>query len=272
MGALEMFIHGGIDVFGDAVGATSAATMGINGTDPISSAAAGAGIGSTIKSVLHEFANRMLSDREKKRINAFSELVIEQISIRLSRGKKIRDDGFFDKIRNRSNAEEIFEGITLVAKKEYVEDKIPLLANLYAYIAFESSISRERAHQLITLAEMLSYQQLELIKIVCDAKNNAFVLKIRNDPSLSPQNQPLFADVFLIYRMSIVHSNSVFLDFANVNPASLMPTQLAIDLYRGMDLFTLDSESIPNNIINEMGKYVFATGTEEVNNIYYALK
>lgn len=256
MGALEMFTYGGIDVFGDAVSATSAAILGMNGTDPISSAAAGAGLGAAIKYGLHEFANRKLSERERKRVVAFSDLAAEQIVKRLDLGQKIREDGFFDKIRNRSNAEEIFEGITLVAQKEFVEDKLPLLANLFAYIAFEQSISRERAHQLITLAEMLTYQQIELIKIVCEAKIGYFILRNKTDTQLSPENQPLFADLFTIYRLSIVQSSNAALDFAAINPATLLPTQLAVDLFKGMELITIKRELIPKNVISEMGQYV----------------
>lgn len=78
---------------------------------------------------------------------------------------EIRQDDFFNKINERSTADEILEGILLSAQREHQEKKVQFYGNLIANIAFDPSIDREQANFLIKLDESLSYRQICLLSL-----------------------------------------------------------------------------------------------------------
>ena len=51
----------------------------------------------------------------------------------------------------------------LVAQKEYEERKLQYIANLYANIAFDDSISCEMADKLLKISSELTYRQLIIL-------------------------------------------------------------------------------------------------------------
>ena len=75
-------------------------------------------------------------------------------------------DGFFEPdITDRSPADEIAEAVLIAAQREHEEQKLPYIANLLAFVAFESRIDRGMANYLIKLASFLTYRQLCILEL-----------------------------------------------------------------------------------------------------------
>jgi len=86
---------------------------------------------------------------------------------RLLGGEIPRQDGFFSQdVTGRSPADEVLEGVLLRAKNESEEKKALFLANIITSVAFDPSISLERANFLIKLAEQLTYRQFCYVALV----------------------------------------------------------------------------------------------------------
>ncbi|MBU1967562.1 hypothetical protein KKH50_04740 [Patescibacteria group bacterium] len=147
-------IAGGIG--GAAVGGTLMGPAGI-----IIGGAAGPVITKAFKEIAVEIKHRFLGNHEEARIGATYILAISKIKIKLENGETIRDDEFFNsENKNRSAAEEIFEGILLSAQREHEEKKLKYYANLFASIAFTPSVKKSQANFLLKISQRLSYQQL----------------------------------------------------------------------------------------------------------------
>ena len=91
-------------------------------------------------------------------------------------GQQIRRNGFFETpIDDRSAAEEILEGVLLVAQREHEERKLRFYSNLLANIAFRTDVDRYLANALIKQAERISYRQLCLLSLM--AQRDMFFTK-----------------------------------------------------------------------------------------------
>ena len=115
----------------------------------------------------NEIKKRVLGDREESRIGFTYTVGLLKIKSRLEKGEKLRSDGFFESDEfNRSASEEILEGVLRSSQVEYQEKKLPYYGNLLANIAFETSISRNKANLFLRIAQNLSYQQLCILQLV----------------------------------------------------------------------------------------------------------
>lgn len=124
-------------------------------------------LGTVATKALQEFCARQLSHREAVRVGAVIELAIHRMQQRLLGGEIPRQDGFFSQdVTGRSPADEVLEGVLLRAKNESEEKKALFLANIITSVAFDPSISLERANFLIKLAEQLTYRQFCYVALV----------------------------------------------------------------------------------------------------------
>ncbi len=78
---------------------------------------------------------------------------------------------------DRSTAEEIFEGVLLVAQRDYQEKKTKFYANFFANIAFEPFIDRALANFLLRVAERLTGNYV-LSRFLLNQKNLPYATKI----------------------------------------------------------------------------------------------
>jgi hypothetical protein len=116
-----------------------------------------------------EFRQRGLGDREAVRVIDALTVAWAKIDERLAAGDAPRSDGFFnDGEANRSDAEELLEGVLLAAQREYEERKVRCYGNLYANIAFEPTIDRVTANSLLREVDDLSYTQIQLLALVAN--------------------------------------------------------------------------------------------------------
>jgi len=159
---VKSLISTGSDIAGAATGeALGFLTAGPGG------AAFGGAVGVIISKVLSDIANRLLSNREKKRVGATATFALTKIKSRLDAGDKRRDDGFFEKKeKRRSDAEEIFEGVLLKAKNEHEEKKAKILGNIFANTAFFPGFSAGEANHLLRIAESLTYREMCILSLV----------------------------------------------------------------------------------------------------------
>jgi hypothetical protein len=114
-----------------------------------------------------EVKKRVLGDREESRIGFTYAIGLYKIKLRLESGEKLRADGFFENDESdRSTAEEILEGVLRSAQNEFREKKLRFYGNLLANIAFDSTISRDKANLFLKIAQNLTYQQLCILQFL----------------------------------------------------------------------------------------------------------
>ena len=110
-----------------------------------------------------------MGDREESRIGFTYTVGLLKIKSRLEQGEEIRNDGFFESDElNRSAGEEILEGVLRSAQIEYQEKKLPYYGNLLANIAFDFSVSRDKANLFLKMAQSLTYQQLCILQLLSE--------------------------------------------------------------------------------------------------------
>ena len=184
-----------------------------------------------------EIKQRFLSKREESRITNVMDFAKKKIDKNLQNNKKLRNDNFFKNIDEYSSAEEILEGTLLVAQKEYEERKLQYIANLYANIAFDDSISCEMADKLLKISSELTYRQLIILSVIGFAQTSGVHRKSETYTNVSGLNNVTIAsEIFDLYRKSLVFSDQAILDAAGINPSQLKLGGYCALLYNLMEL------------------------------------
>lgn len=99
------------------VGGVIGATVGLVG-GPAGSIAGGA-VDSIVADVLKDFAERMLSSRERVRLDSATSYIADGIEQELTAGRIVRQDGFFEGDANFTNkGAELLEGVLLKCKAQ----------------------------------------------------------------------------------------------------------------------------------------------------------
>lgn len=119
-----------------------------------------------ISPIAADYLSRSLSLKENERIKTVAFIAAERIGLNMRAGMKLRKDDFFEVKGTRPAAEEIFEGVLNIARSEHEERKLPYLANLYASIPFDPSISRGEANRLIQQLEILTYRKMCILALL----------------------------------------------------------------------------------------------------------
>ena len=219
---------------------------------------AGAVFGPTVahslRCIANLFVGRVLADREKARVGLVYGLAAHRIKERLSNGDKLRTDGFFEAdVTDRSSADEIAEAVLIAAQKEHEERKLPYIANLLSFAAFESEIDRGMANYLVKLASALTYRQYCLLEIA----NNCERYNLR-PPGLLNRSQrenpsqvfAVLAECFELYRLGLLKFTAQFGLITKVEDMGLQA--MALDapmgayLHLGMRLQEIPAEDLAN--------------------------
>jgi hypothetical protein len=237
-------IRTGSDVAGAAVGATIGLVIG-GPPGVIAGSASGPAIARVFRYVGAEFKNRVLGRREEVRVGAVLAFAGKKIRDNLEAGKQVRQDGFFtEQPDDRSDAEEIFEGVLLAAQREHQEKKLRFYGNLVANIAFDPSISRERANLLLKIGEGLTYRQMCLLAVfgIQDKASLGFRQEdYRGRDRFEPELVVVLQESFDLYTQSLVScGGEALLGLTDVNPAKMEVQGSGAYLYNLMELWTLD--------------------------------
>lgn len=190
------------------------------GAGTFAGAVAGTTLGEVVKKGIGEFANRILSSREQLRVESAATHAILKIKQLRDGGFIPRADGFFHQDEtDRSDADEIFEGVLLKAKNENQEKKIKYLGNLFANLAFREDTPVSVANFLLKTAEELSYRQFCFLALLNQrGVLNIESLRTRNHPIpdlhiLKREEWTLHAPSFGIY--GLVDGNNAWEDWLN---------------------------------------------------------
>lgn len=172
---IKEIIESGADISGGiagaAIGGLVAGPVGL-----IIGGVSGPIITRTIKKIGEEIRQRLISPREEIRIGAAYGYATHKIQEYIDRGIPIRDDSFFNSQNGeRTNSDEIFEGVILGSQREYEERKVKFLGYLYANICFNPTIGREFANQLIKTTNSLSYRQLCILRYFQERSDNSTI-------------------------------------------------------------------------------------------------
>lgn len=251
-------IEGGSSIAGAILGGAAGAIGGPAGI------VAGAIVGTVCEHLFSKIGNdikeRILSKSEDRKIETVFSRAAKRISEKLEAGKTIRQDDFFsESIDGRSPAEEILEKTLFVAQREAEERKLPYLANLYANIVFDTSITREQANQLIKAAEEISYEQLVIISVI------AFYQIARQQfGTINPKEQDfrqtaykevrgydniaILTSTYDLIRRGIIFAHQIPIDVASINPSSLYIAGLGANLLNFMELSSIPYDQLTEKI------------------------
>lgn len=239
----EGLIQTGVDYLASTANSTVGALIGGAILGP-AGAALGAIAGTTVQKVLETIGNeiqkRALSTSEAKKVGTAYSLTQKFIEEKLNNNRKLRNDDFFqNKVNDRSPAEEILEGTILAAQREFEERKIVYMSKMYANIVFSPEISREMANYLIKLAEQMTYRQIIILQSIGTAKFSFPPMPLQKTAYNSVSgisNVAIAAEIFDLYRMSILTSSYAILDSAGINPSALSIGGYGAHLFNLMEL------------------------------------
>ncbi|WP_026464371.1 hypothetical protein [Adhaeribacter aquaticus] len=190
-----------IDVGSDIAGSTSGAMVGSFIAGPpglVFGSMAGPLIKKVVCNLGIEISKRLISPREEKRIGAAYIFALEKMAIYQERGLTIRDDDFFNELEfDRSNAEEVLEGILLTCQRTFEEKKIQYIGYLYANIIYNSNINRNYANFLIKLSNELTFRQYCLIYLLKDFMIDAEIdyPEDKNHPDITIKRVDVISEV-----------------------------------------------------------------------------
>ena len=242
---------------GIAAGAAIGAGIGMVVAGP-AGAVGGSLLGTAVEKAFvwagNEIKSRCLSTSENRKIGSVYESAKENIARKLSSGISLRSDGFFyAEVGDRSSAEEVLEGTLFAAQRENEEKKLPYLANLYTNINFDETISRPMANQLIKIASSISFRQLVILSVIGRSHSGMPDVPLRETAFRGFDNyddMSIAAEIFDLYRMSLIISSSAILDAASFVPSLLVMNGMGELLYSHMELFNMPLDDVTQSIIN----------------------
>lgn len=193
------------DLFGSLAGvAMTVVHQGVAGL--FEGAVIGPGVAHSLKFIAHLFLDRIMPRRERQRVGLVYGLTALAIRERLDKGEHLRTDDFFDRdITDRSKSDEIAEAVLMSAQKEHEEKKLPYLANLLAFIAFEPRIDVGMANYMVKIASSLSYRQYCVLALAVNVTPTGIHSPpFSNSQNIATQIWTLLIEIFELFRLQLV--------------------------------------------------------------------
>jgi hypothetical protein len=199
-----------------------------------------------------EFRQRVSSHREEIRAGATIAYTAMKIEENIAAGQQLRQDDFFQKQPNdRSPAEEIAEGVLLVAQREHEEKKLRYYGKLLGNIPFMTKVGRDLANFIIKTSESLSYRQLCLISLLV-RKKEIIAFKPGSYFTLNQEDATLTSLLIDIYNLS--QQGILASDFSDP-PATIFTSydvpimgKLIFDLMKLKDIDKAELEKIATHL------------------------
>lgn len=247
---LQKIIDAGIELVPGAGGNAAAAVIGFLVGGPVGAAAGGFtgwAVSKGLERLGREFSERALGPREEARVGCVLALAVRGIRERIESGEQLRPDGFFQHTStHRSGAEEVLENILLKSQREPEEKKLPYMANLFASIAFDSTISAEMAHQIAKTAGDLTFRQLCILRL--GAIKDEFDLResdYRGQKSFAKELYPVLYECLGLYSLGYINfGGEVLFGPTDVKPASMTLQGLGADTHNLMRLSDIPRDEI----------------------------
>lgn len=241
---IGFLIESGAELTGSSLGAIIGGTIAGPG-GAVAGIVGGKAVEIAFSKLGSEIQSKVLSKRENKKIGATATYALSKIKENIEKGKQLRNDDFFDEdFSGRSKADEIIEGVMFSAQREHEENKLKYYGNLVANIAFDKTISREQANQLISIAQKLSYRQIKLLNLYAINQQIPKILLKNEDYSKTGISGykliSVLQDTLELYHIGIVGgSGSVILEMAYINPSEIKVQGMGALLYNLMELSTM---------------------------------
>ena len=247
---IRRLVGAGMELLGSSGSAITSSALGLLLAGPPGAAiggAVGAVVSMSLKKLGNEISNRLLGPREETRVGYVLASGAAQIRTRIEAGEILRTVGFFDtKQTIRSDAEEVAESVLLKSQREPEEKKLPYLANLLANVAFDIQISAKLAHQITKTAELLTYNQLCILRLATLKAHFRLRTKdYRGQGSFSKElYSPLYECLDLYHRGLINFGGEVAFGPTDVNPGSMTVQGLGADIYNLMRLSEIPFDDV----------------------------
>ena len=241
---LRQLIESGTNV----VGSTAAAALSVvSGSAELGVALTAIGATGIYQKVGSEIADRWLAPREQARIGGVLALSVELLKSELDRGRTLREDGFFNiPHHDRSDAEEVLEGVLRKAQSEYEERKLRYLSHLWANACLDEALGVAKLNYMVKLAEQLTYRQLTLITLagqLTNAGDNSHhglreeaygnaQLKMRDEVST------VLAELKMLHQLDCVRIFDL-LSTVDITPAGMRLGSWGFALYNDMELYRI---------------------------------
>jgi hypothetical protein len=118
--------------------------------------------------------------------------VLADSNARSERGEEVRDDDFFEhRGPLRSEGDEVLEALFRQAAATFEERKLPYLAHLYTFVAYDSSVSGQTAIYLLRITDQLTFRQLTILAL---AKARDSGRRSGDDRFFQPQMDAMLSD------------------------------------------------------------------------------
>lgn len=169
-----------IETASDVIGGAAGGALTLLGGDitAIGGPAVGVAISKALRGVGLEVHDRLLVARQRLRVGATLGFLAADAEGLAAADKPVRTDGFFDgREGERSDAEEVLEGVLLQAANAYQELKLRHLAAILPSVAVRSDVSAADCHWLVRLTERLTWRQLVVIAIFYDPPSEEWLLE-----------------------------------------------------------------------------------------------
>lgn len=240
---LAELVEAGAEIAGELTGpAVGFFLGGVPGV--IIGAAAQPLVARALTKVGSEISRRYLGPQERKRVGATVAYAASKLQKKLQAGERLRDDDFFDaEADDRAAAEEVIEGVLLIAQREYQERKLSFIGNLLANILLDPRIDRPLAVSLIRLAERLSYRQLCLVALFRNKPEFGLSQQEFVDrDNIGAMTQALMHEVYDLAQHGLIPINYALADGPTrfISPHGADLSELGNMVYLLMELWEID--------------------------------
>lgn len=241
--ALRKLFEAGADVAG-AVGGVAAGLVIAGPSGALAGGAVGPLISHTLRAAV-DFTQRQMSRREQARVGATITFALDKINKNLTAGKQLRQDGFFqNQLNDRATADEIVEGVLLIAQREYQEKKLMFYGNLLANIAFDTEIDRGISNQLVRIAERISYRQLTLLSFFVKSNRHMTDYVYLEDPKDNLNTSSIVEEVFDMRNLSVLTNDHGVGSYEASRMPWIVVDKLGLKLYKLMELDKIDGADL----------------------------
>jgi hypothetical protein len=201
------FLGDGVDMAASVGGVLVGAAVG----GPVG-AAAGAAAGPVFKRVAVEAATRAMGRRERARASTVLGMSLTFIKERLDAGEQVRNDDFFDeRTRSRSKADEIADGVMMLAQRSHEEHKIPYIAHFLATACFNPRIDDASANWLLRQAENMTWMDFQVLGLA--RRNSSGDIELPDRNIWAQTDEPLTDYESMITRSFIEFGERAFMSF-----------------------------------------------------------
>ncbi len=196
--------------------------------------------------------DRHLAPRQKIRVGRAIMVGAMRIEERRMAGEQMRSDGFFDSVNEgRSAADEVAEHTLMSAMNAAEERKVDHLGALIASIAMDASIDQATGHQLIRIAERISFRAFALLEMLHKDEARSYdPLSTNGEGETAATVQAVRAELFELSQFGLVEKKNhraMVRTLAIAGVADIEPSLLYLSSLGRLLRDALELEKLPDD-------------------------